>query len=103
MARLFRRQRCRFSRAAPRANPALVTDPSPPAPRLAALFSDHVVLQQGRPIPVWGWDAPGQRLTARLLAAGADHVVHSMAELRDLILGPGPVTPSPRSAPVYSR
>jgi phosphoglycolate phosphatase-like HAD superfamily hydrolase len=42
----------------------------------------------------------------RLLAAGADHVVHSMAELRHLILGPSPSTAPPRprasSTAVYS-
>src|SRR4051794_38337429 len=39
--------------------------------RLAALFSDHLVLQQERPTKLWGWDEPGQRLTARLHAPGA--------------------------------
>ncbi|HEU4579704.1 MAG TPA: sialate O-acetylesterase [Polyangiaceae bacterium] len=39
--------------------------------RLAALFSDHMVLQRERPTKLWGWDEPGQRLTARLRAAGA--------------------------------
>ena len=38
--------------------------PSQPEPdavglRLPALFSDHAVLQRDRPIPVWGWAAPG--------------------------------------------
>lgn len=31
--------------------------------RLPALFSDHALLQQGRRIPVWGWAAPGERVT----------------------------------------
>lgn len=44
---------------------------SQPGPRLATLFSDHVVLQQGRPIPIWGWDVPGQRVAVRLRAADA--------------------------------
>lgn len=38
--------------------------------RLGALFGDHVVLQQGRPLPIWGWDTPGQRLSAKLRASG---------------------------------
>src|SRR5689334_22825493 len=38
--------------------------------RLAALFSDHLVLQQERPTKLWGWDEPGQHLTARLRAPG---------------------------------
>ncbi|MEY4545791.1 MAG: hypothetical protein RL685_1986 [Pseudomonadota bacterium] len=44
---------------------------SQPGTRLAALFSDHVVLQQGRPLPIWGWDTPGQQLTVQLRAPGA--------------------------------
>jgi sialate O-acetylesterase len=28
---------------------------------LPSLFSDHMVLQQGLPVPVWGWAAPGER------------------------------------------
>lgn len=27
--------------------------------KLPGVFSDHMVLQRDRPIPVWGWDAPG--------------------------------------------
>jgi len=38
--------------------------------RLAGLFADHVVLQQDRPIPIWGWDAPGQTLTLKLRTPG---------------------------------
>jgi sialate O-acetylesterase len=34
-----------------------------PALRLAALFSDHLVLQRGRENPIWGWDQPEQQLT----------------------------------------
>jgi sialate O-acetylesterase len=37
--------------------------------RLAALFSDHLVLQQQRASTIWGWDEPGQRLTLRLRVA----------------------------------
>ena len=28
--------------------------------RLPAIFSNHMVLQQGRPVPVWGWAEPGE-------------------------------------------
>ncbi|HKO92498.1 MAG TPA: sialate O-acetylesterase [Polyangiaceae bacterium] len=38
--------------------------------RLAGLFADHVVLQRDRPIPIWGWDAPGQTLTLKLRVPG---------------------------------
>lgn len=31
--------------------------------RLASPFGDHMVLQQGRPVPVWGTAAPGEKVT----------------------------------------
>lgn len=36
------------------------------APTLPSIFSDHMVLQQGRPIPVWGWASPGEKVTVGL-------------------------------------
>jgi sialate O-acetylesterase len=34
--------------------------------KLARLFSDHVVLQRQKPIPVWGWAAAGEKVTVTL-------------------------------------
>ena len=31
--------------------------------KLPALFSDHMVLQQGLPLKVWGWAEPGEKVT----------------------------------------
>lgn len=31
--------------------------------RLASVFADHMVLQRGKPVPVWGWASPGERIT----------------------------------------
>jgi sialate O-acetylesterase len=31
--------------------------------RLAPLFTDHAVLQRDKPVPVWGWAAPGEKVT----------------------------------------
>src|SRR5437868_8265684 len=30
--------------------------------RLAPLFCEHAVLQQGKPVPVWGWTEPGSKV-----------------------------------------
>jgi len=32
---------------------------------LADVFTDHMVLQRGKPAPVWGWSAPGEKVTVR--------------------------------------
>jgi sialate O-acetylesterase len=40
-------------------------------PRLGALFSDHAVLQRGRPIAVWGEAAPGEQVAVTLGEARA--------------------------------
>ena len=34
--------------------------------KLARLFSDHVVLQRQKPIPVWGWATPKEKVTVTL-------------------------------------
>jgi sialate O-acetylesterase len=33
----------------------------------ANLFSDHMVIQQGVPVPVWGWSVPGDEITVQFL------------------------------------
>lgn len=46
--------------------------------KLAALFSDHMVLQRDKPVPVWGWAGKGERVTVafagqeKTAIAGAD-------------------------------
>jgi sialate O-acetylesterase len=39
--------------------------------RLHGLFTDNMVLQRNKPIPVWGWAAPGEEVTVTLDAATA--------------------------------
>ncbi len=41
----------------------LVATPLAAAIQLASPFGDHMVLQQGRPVPVWGTAAPGEKVT----------------------------------------
>src|ERR1039457_7403943 len=44
----------------------------------AAVFGDHMVLQQGMSVPVWGWADPGEQVTVSIAGqkqsttAGAD-------------------------------
>ena len=33
--------------------------------RLHPLFTDHTVLQQGKPVPVWGWADPGEKVSVK--------------------------------------
>ena len=46
--------------------------------KLPAIISDHMVLQQRQPNPIWGWDAPGTKITVTFAGqtksaeAGAD-------------------------------
>jgi len=55
----------------------LAAAPAAADPRLPAIFSDHMVLQQQMPIGVWGWAAPDERIEVRLRAqrvsTTADH------------------------------
>ncbi|WP_284734637.1 sialate O-acetylesterase [Sphingosinicella terrae] len=45
---------------------AVIPGPALAEVRLDPLFSDHAVLQRGRPIPVWGTADPGERITVSL-------------------------------------
>lgn len=40
--------------------------------KLSMLFSDHMVLQRGKPIPVWGEATAGTRVTVALDGAQAE-------------------------------
>src|SRR4051812_39178555 len=47
--------------------------------RLPRVFGDAMVLQRGKPVPVWGWAAPGEKVTVHFagqeqtcVAAAAD-------------------------------
>jgi sialate O-acetylesterase len=42
---------------------------------LAPLFTDHAVLQQDKAVPVWGWAAPGEKVTV----AFRDQTAHATA------------------------
>lgn len=39
--------------------------PTEAAPRLAAAFADHAVLQRDMPVPVWGWADAGEKVTVQ--------------------------------------
>jgi sialate O-acetylesterase len=58
------------------------------SPRLAALFSDHMVLQRDKPVPVWGWAEPGTDLTVsfagQTVSAKADQAGRWKASLAPL-------------------
>lgn len=40
--------------------------------RLPALFSDHAVLQAGKPVNVWGWASPGEAVHVEIAGTSAD-------------------------------
>jgi sialate O-acetylesterase len=67
--------------------------------RPAAVFSDHMVLQQGRPVPIWGTARPGQEVVVEFSGqrkstkAGRDgrwhvelHPLPAASEGRDLVV-----------------
>ena len=42
--------------------------------RLPHVFSDHMVLQRGMPLPIWGWAEPGESVRVQLGDSQADTV-----------------------------
>jgi sialate O-acetylesterase len=63
--------------------------------KLPAVFSDHMVLQHGIPLPVWGWAKPGQTVAVAIAGRTAEAVAGDdgrwMARLPPLAAG-GPFT-----------
>ncbi len=58
---------CALTTLAGMASAAFAGDSPPTTPlKLPALFSDHMVMQQGRPIRVWGWARPGETVSAMM-------------------------------------
>lgn len=59
--------------------------------KLSAMFSDHMVLQQGMPVPVWGWAKPGEQVTVKFgeqsAAATADDAGKWQVKLQPLQAG----------------
>jgi sialate O-acetylesterase len=43
-------------------------------PTLPGLFSDHMILQRGREVPVWGWADPGEKITVTMEAASREAI-----------------------------
>ncbi len=43
-------------------------------PLISPLFGDHMVLQRGRTLHIWGWTAPGQKVTVHLGSQSAQGV-----------------------------
>ena len=48
--------------------------------RLPKIFGSHMVLQQGKPIQVWGWANPGESATVQIGAAKQTAVANAQGE-----------------------
>jgi sialate O-acetylesterase len=57
--------------------------------RLAGMFSDHMVVQRDRPVPVWGWAPPGTAIRVSLAGAVAEAQTDSKGRFR-AVLSPVP-------------
>ncbi len=51
--------------------------------KLAAVFTDHMVLQRDKPVPVWGWADPGEKVTVEF--AGQTHATTADAKGKWLV------------------
>jgi sialate O-acetylesterase len=59
---------------------AVATSPAHAEIRLPKIFGSHMVLQQGKPIHLWGWANPGETATAQLGAAKQSAVANDKGE-----------------------
>ncbi|MBT5904129.1 MAG: sialate O-acetylesterase [Opitutaceae bacterium] len=49
---------------------------------LAPIFTDHAVLQRGKPIPVWGWASPGESITVKFAGESVQAVTNNEGQWR---------------------
>jgi len=47
---------------------------------VSSVFSDHAVLQRDRPLPVWGWASPGERVTVSFAKSVATAIAATNGE-----------------------
>ena len=63
--------------------------------RLANLFSDNMILQRDRPVPIWGWSQPGETVTVKF--AGQTKSTTAAADGKWMVtLDPLPASVAPR-------
>lgn len=41
--------------------------------KLAGVFADHALLQRDRPVPVWGWTNPGEKVVVEFAGQKNGH------------------------------
>lgn len=51
--------------------PAALAQPLPAEVELPSIIGDHMVVQRGQEVPIWGWDRPGTKVTVTLAGATA--------------------------------
>ncbi|MDP6207710.1 MAG: hypothetical protein QGG01_05355, partial [Roseibacillus sp.] len=59
---------------------AMVIIPADADVRLPRIFGDHMVLQRGMKLPVWGWADAGEKLTLTLKGRGLDIKIDTTAD-----------------------
>ena len=70
--------------------------------KLASVFSDHMVLQRGKPVPVWGTAEPGEKVTVAFAGQKKTAVADAAGHWK-IVLAPMSVSSNPRKLIVTSQ
>jgi sialate O-acetylesterase len=70
--------------------------------RLPAVFTDHAVLQRDKPLPVWGWADPGEKVSVKLGGEGGETAAGKDGRWR-LTLKPQPASRAPLTLTVAGK
>jgi sialate O-acetylesterase len=70
--------------------------------RLPALFADHAVLQRDKPLPVWGWAEPGEKVVVKLGTESGDATAGKDGRWQ-VTLKPQPVSKTPLTLTVVGK
>lgn len=98
----FKVGRVLATKGAGNARPVVFAPPVPgKSPLLAAPFCNGAVLQRGKPLPVWGWAAPGDKITVTFAGQTAVAIAGA-AGLWRVTLAPMKASSSPRELEVIA-
>ena len=64
--------------------------------KLAALFSDNMVLQRDRPVPIWGWSKPGDRVAVEFAGQKKTATADAAGKATNVLLQPRDIVWIPR-------
>ena len=70
--------------------------------KVSGVFGEHMVLQRGKPVPVWGWGEPGEQVTLQFAGQTIADTIDGLGKWQ-ATLEPMPASAEPRTLVIESQ